>query len=138
MKFVTEHRKAIERDFFVETGHELREVGRNLSWSTLDAFLTHIRPDSALAKELNPKMSRWATQAQTNSILASIYDLLAVVNANLCVKGTGKKPHKPKPYPRPWDEDKKQKPDVTHFGKGALPPDELRAWFKSKEVKENG
>lgn len=138
MKFVTEHRKAIERDFFVETGHELREVGRTLSWSTLDAFLTHIKPDSALAKELNPKMSSWGTQAKTNTILASIYDLLAVLNANLCAKGTGKKPHKPKPYPRPWDEDKKQKPDVTHFGKGALPPDELRAWFKSKEVQDNG
>ena len=137
MKFVIGHRKAIERDFFVETGHELREVGRNLSWSTLDAFLSHIKPDSALAKELNPKIGNWSTLAKTNAILASIYDLLAVVNANLCAKGTGKKPKKPKPYPRPWDEEKK-KPEVTHFGKGALPPDELRAWFASKEVQENG
>lgn len=138
MKFVLEHRKAIERDFFVETGHELREVGRTLAWSTLDAFLTHIRPDSALAKELDLKMSNWTTRAKTNAILASIYDLLAVVNANLCAKGTGKKPRKPKPYPRPWIEDKKQEPEVTHFGKGPLPPDELRAWFKSKEVQTNG
>ena len=132
-KYVLEHRKAIERDFFVETGHELREIGRTLSWSTLDAFLSHIRPDSALAKELDPKMSSWATCTKTNMILASIYDLLAVINSNLCAKGTGKKPKKPKPYPRPWIEEKK--PEVTHIGKDALPPDELRKWFEEKEVK---
>ena len=81
-------------------------------------------------------MSNWATQAKTNAILASIYDILAVINANLCAKGSGKKPKKPKPYPRPWIENKK--PEVTHFGRGALPPDELREWFRSKEVDNNG
>ena len=132
-KYVSEHRKAIERDFFVETGHELREVGHTLSWSTLDAFLRNINPESALARELDPKMSNWVSRAKTNAILASIYDMLAVINSNLCAKGTGKRPKKPKPYPRPWDQEDK-KPDVTHFGRGALPPDELRAWFKAKEV----
>ena len=78
-------------------------------------------------------MYNWATRAKTNAILASIYDLLAVLNSNFCAKGTGKKPRKPTPYPRPWTEEKK--PEVTHFGKGPLPPDELRKWFESKEVK---
>ncbi len=131
-----EHRKAIEHDLLIETGYELRDVGRSLSWEALDAFLSNISPDSALARELNPKMSNWATRAKTNAILASIYDMLAVINSNLCAKGSGKRPKKPKPYPRPWAEEKK--PDVTHFGKGALPPDELRKWFKSKEVNNNG
>ena len=63
--------------------------------------------------------------------------MLAVINSNLCAKGSGKRPKMPKPYPRPWD-DKKKQPEVTHFGKGALPPDELREWFKSKEVDSNG
>ena len=121
----------------VETGHELRDVGRSLSWEALDSFLCNIKPDSALARELNPKMGNWVTRAKTNAILASIYDMLAVINSNLCAKGSGKRPTKPTPYPRPWDEEKK-KPEVTHFGKGALPPDELRAWFKSKEVNNNG
>lgn len=131
-----EHRKAIEHDLIVETGHELRDVGSSLSWEALDSFLCNIGPGSALARELDPKMSNWATQAKTNAILASIYDILAVINANLCAKGSGKKPKKPKPYPRPWIENKK--PEVTHFGKGALPPDELREWFRSKEVDNNG
>lgn len=112
----------------------MRDVGNSLSWEALDSYLSNMSPDSALARELNPKMSSWATRAKTNSILASVYDMLAVINSNLCAKGTGKRPHKPTPYPRPWIEDKKQEPEVTHIGKDALPPDELRAWFKLKEV----
>ena len=131
------HRKAIEHDLLVETGHELRDEGFSISWEALDSFLSNMSPDSALARELNPKMSQWATRAKTNTILASIYDMLAVINTNLCAKGSGKRPKKPKPYPRPWLEDKKE-PDVRHIGKGALPPDKLRAWFKSKEVEDNG
>ena len=126
-----EHREAIEHDLLVETGHELRDVGRSLSWGALRSFLTHISPESALAREINPEGYIWASRAKTNALLADIYDLLSAVNANLCAKGTGKKPKQPKPYPRPGDKDRNT--ETRHIGKDPLPPDKLREWFKQKE-----
>lgn len=84
--------------------------------------------------ELEPDLARWAGQLKTNAILADIYDMLSMINANLCAMGSGKKAKKPKPYPRPNDKDKKT------IGKKALPPEELRAWFdkKRKEHKKPG
>ena len=105
------------------------DVGSSLSWGALRSFLLHIRPDSALAREINPDTYIWASRAKTNALLADIFDLLSMINANLCAKGTGKKPKKPKPYPRPGSKEA----ETTHIGKGALPPDKLREWFKQKE-----
>lgn len=69
---------------------------------------------------------------KTNGILADIYDLLQVVNANLVVANGGKKKNI-KPYPRPGrDEDKNNK----RIGKDAVPVDDLREWIRRKQ--ENG
>ena len=82
--------------------------------------------DSETAKELDPDLAHWSGNFKTNAILADIYDMLAMINANICAMGTGKRAKKPKGYPRPGDN-KAQK-----IGKNALPPDELRAWFEKK------
>ena len=63
---------------------------------------------------------------KTNALLADIYDMLAMINANICAMGTGKKATKPKKYPRPNDSEKKT------IGKKGLPPVELRACFDKK------
>ena len=124
--FVDEHRGAVERDLLTETGHELRDVGGALSWGALGSFLSSIQLGSALAGELNPDMAKWATRAKTNEILADIYDLLAIINANLHVHITHKPGKKPKPYKRPGDKDKR------HIGKGALPLSKMREWIESR------
>lgn len=72
-------------------------------------------------REMRPDLAQWASTAKTNALLADIYDLLAVVNANLCAKGTGKKSKRPKPYPRPESNSRNEK----HIGT-PLPIDELR------------
>jgi len=130
---VTEHREAIEHDLLVKTGHELKDVGNTFSWGAFRSFITHIGPDSALVREVEPEAYIWASRAKTNALLADIFDLLGAINANLCAKGTKRRPKKPKPYPRPGDKEKER--ETTHIGKGALPPDKLREWFKQKEVK---
>lgn len=63
---------------------------------------------------------------KTNALLADIYDMLAMINANICAMGSGTKAKKPKAYPRPNDSEKKS------IGKKGLPPEELRAWFDKK------
>ena len=92
----------------------------------------HLDPESALAREVQPDAYIWSSRAKTNAILADIYDILSLINANLCVKGTRHRPRKPKPYPRPGNKEKET--ETTHIGKGALPPDKLREWFRQKEL----
>jgi len=99
--YVKEHSEAIEYDLLTKTGHELSEVGRGLSWSALDSFVKNTPPDGALMRELRPELYQWSTPAKTNALLADIYDMLAVINANLCAKGSGKRAKRPKPCPRP-------------------------------------
>lgn len=81
---------------------------------------------SETARDLDPDLAAWAGTPKTNAILADIFDMLAMINANLCAMGTGKRASKPKSYPRPGDRDKKK------VGKNALPPDQLREWFARK------
>lgn len=71
-------------------------------------------------REMRPEIAQWSTTAKTNAILADIYDMLAAINANLCAKGSGKRPKRPKPYPRPGAASNQRK-----IGK-ALPVDELK------------
>lgn len=84
-----------------KTGFCLDDVGGRLSWSALFSFISNTPPDGALMRELKPDISQWATVAKTNALLADIYDLMAMINANLCAKGSGKRAKRPKPYPRP-------------------------------------
>jgi len=81
---------------------------------------------------MHPEFSAWATRVKTNGILADIYDVLSDIRYALITIGGGK-PTKPNPYPRP---NAKEPDNVQRFGKGGLPPDELRAWFEKKR-KEN-
>ncbi len=109
----------------------MKDVGHTLSWDALRSFLLNITPESALAREINPESYIWSSRAKTNAILADIYDLLNMINANLCAGFSRKRPKKPKPYPRPGDKNKDT--ETMHIGRGALPPDQLRDWFKQKE-----
>lgn len=91
----------------------------------------HTGPESALMQELNPELSEWSGRTKTNAILADIFDMLAMINANLMAVGTRKPAKRPKLYPRPGAKD----PETTrHFGKGALPAEELREWFERKRA----
>ena len=89
---------------------------------------------------MEPKISIWGTQAKTNAILADIFDMLAMINANIVAVGSGKRAKKPKRYERPVESNNTKKLG----GKGALPHDELVEWIEQRrrahaeEVKANG
>jgi len=88
--------------------------------------LRHPDLSSETGRELEPEWAQWAGTMKTNAILADIFDLLAMINANICAMGSGKKAKKPKAYNRPGDKDKQK------IGKNALPADQLREWFDNK------
>ena len=85
--------------------------------------------NSALAKDLGGP-TEWTEQLKTNELLADIYDLLQVINANLVNFATqGKKKPKITPYTRPGKEDNTKR----KLGKDALPLPKLREWIRSKQ-----
>jgi len=133
--FVTEHEGAIEYDLLTQTGHELQDVGRSLSWSALASFVINDGSDSALSRELDAERHLWATTTKTNGILADIFDMLAQINANLVAIGERKPSKQPAPYPRPGVEEKRE--NVKHYGKGALPRGQFRAWLEKKRKERN-
>ena len=128
-RFADEHREALEYDLLTRTRYQLDDVGGTLSWSALYSFIHNLSTDSALARDLG-KSTGWESQVKTNAILADIYDLLQVINNNLC--GLGSKHHtrkKIKPYPRPGKDDNNER----KIGKGGLPIDKLREWIRSRQ-----
>lgn len=126
-----DHREAVEKDLLLMTGHSLDDIGRTLSWSALGAFLHKIDISSETARELDPELAAWSNTTKTNALLADIYDMLAMINANICAMGSGKRAKKPESYPRPGDK-KRQ-----HIGKNALPAAELDKWFQKKREARN-
>ena len=117
-------------DLMTRTVYQIEDVGGALSWSSLKSFIKYLGTDSALAKELD-KSTGWEEPIKTNAILADIFDLLQVINANLVAIGTrGKKKTKVKPYPRPGREDN----TVQKIGKGALPVEDLHEWIRERQT----
>ena len=130
-----EYREAIEYDLLTQTGYELKDVGRTLSWDALDSFLSHADPGTALMQKLNPEVSAWSETLKTNAILADIFDMLAIINANLMAIGSGKRAKRPKPYSRPVQHDPENE---QHWGRDALPVEELHAWIEDKRTEHAG
>ena len=128
--FVAEHDGAIEYDLLTQTGHELKDIGRSLSWDALASFVIYDGTDSALSRELDEEYTLWATPLKTNGILADIFDMLAQINANLVAIGEHKASKDVAPYPRPGMEEKRE--NVKHIGHGALPRGEFRKWLEEK------
>ena len=126
---MSEHEEATEFDLQTQFGRGVDDIGTNLSWYTVQSFLTHLPLSSALARELNNESATWDSTLKTNFLLADLIDVLQAIDYHL-VSMSGTKAHKPKPYPRPGKKESKQK-----YGKGAMKANELESWFKNKSKK---
>lgn len=108
-------------------------MGGALSWGSLRSFILHLKTDSALARDLG-KSTGWEDTLKTNELLADIFDMLQVINANLMhIASGGKKKSKIKPYPRPGREEDKNE---RKLGTGAIPVTDLREWIRRR--RDNG
>lgn len=112
-----EHRSAFEYDWRTRFHLPLDDVGHGMSWGEgwrlthelLNDVTSHVA--AAAAGWPHPITREWA-------VLADVYDLLARVNSE--------RKRKPKPYPRPWDKNKKR------FGRATRPQSEIRAALRAR------
>lgn len=129
-RLVDEHGPALDYDLITRTRYQLRDIGGALSWGALRHFVQFLPRSSALHQDIQPytDAERWTRGDATASLLADIYDLLAMMRAEAAVKGTEHKPRRPKPHPRPG-----MKPmGTTHIGKDPIPISEFEDWWDSK------
>lgn len=127
-RFVNEHDEALDYDLMTRTNYQLNDLGGVLSWGALRGFIKNLGGESALARDIG-KATGWETTAKTNTILADIFDLLQVINANVVALATnGKKKMKIKPYPRPGQGNKNER----KIGRGAIPVTDLREFIKRR------
>ena len=131
-EFISEHRGAVERDL-LGTGYSLDDVGASLSWDALKSFLSYVKPDSAVYRELHPELSEWSTTLRTNVILADIYDQLSITNTMLRSYMSRKRVKQPDPYKRPWVRNG----NIRKMGKKPLGSvKEMREWIAKRQVKK--
>ena len=132
--FVRDHGKALESDL-LKYGYELKDIGRSLSWGALSSFVANLDLDSSVSKELNPDLYSWNTTFKTNTILADIFDILALINANIVAIGSHQHTKQPQKYPRPYGQNNN---DGQHYGSDAVPISDLRELFAKKRKETHG
>lgn len=104
-----------------------------LPWCEFAALVEHLPPDSALARAAGGERTRWG---ESEHLLAVVIDLLQaqVWQYALTHSGKGRKPKRPRPYPRPGVETPGQR---TWRGK-RMTLDEASAWMQRRRRGERG
>lgn len=113
----------------VRAGLTLRdwESGR-LDGRSLLRFVKGLGPDSAFFRASRPdqaKAAAWVDGSAECALIAELIDVVRESAAVLAYKGTGKKPPKMEPYPRPWDGGRKKK----QYGSDPIPIADFEQWY---------
>lgn len=129
MDVIDRHGAALEYDLLTMTRYQLRDVGGALPWGALLHFVHYLPRDSALSREITPtsETERWMAGDATATMLADLYDLVAVMRSESAVKGTTHRAKRPRPYPRPW-----RKPKVRHVGSRPIPVSDFETWWRGE------
>ncbi len=129
-----DHWGAIEADL-MRCGYTLDDLGARLPWRALFSFVSHPAPTSALFAELQPEYAPWLDGRNVAALLADVYDAVQGLTHAFVRRHARKGANvpAPKPYPRPWLKSEVDK-GWKHFGGGALPRDELDAWFAARQT----
>src|SRR5512139_1015586 len=97
-RFTEEHAEALEYDLITKAGCRLRDIGEQLSWSELRAFIAGLPPtgESALYRALHP--GNWWWTPQLDFMAATLH----AIQAGNWQRGGGKGP-RPEPVRKPRD-----------------------------------
>lgn len=112
------HHVAVEGEL-IRRGLRLRDVGSDrCTWSDLRAIVYTAEPGSYLAAVLG------APWGATEYMLANVVDLL---NAGNWQRGGDKSARRPRPMPRPGDNDEA----TQKFGADPIAPEDFEDWWEN-------
>lgn len=103
------------------------EYGHLIGWHNVSDFARHLDQASNTWRAQHQDEANYASGLHTNAALADIYDLLAALAVSFS-RAHGGRPKAPKPYPRPWVDDK----DEKHIGRDAIPVADFDDWYYTR------
>lgn len=126
--------EAIDYDLMTRTRWTLRdwEDGR-LDSRSLTRFVLGLGFDSAYYRACHPEDRNsiaWVDGSAECALIAELIDTVRASANALAYKGTGKRPPKLIPYPRPWQKDT----SVQHFGRDPIPIGDFDRWYYGGEA----
>lgn len=130
---------AIEYDLMTHTRYTLDDLGGALTWRALLNFVTHVGPQSALAKSMRPElaeMSGWLDGSMVAPLIAELIDCTNYGRWEYATSVTPKKkkkPKEPKPVPRPWAKSRAR--GEKRIGRDPIPISEFESWWRSRGAK---
>lgn len=121
--------EAIDYDLMTRTSWTLRdwECGR-LDGRSLARFIIGLDYRSAYYSASHPEDKQsiaWADGSAACALIAELIDTVRASALALGYKGTGKRPPKLNPYPRPWRKDG----ETQHFGRDPIPVGDFNEWY---------
>ena len=121
--------EAIDYDLMTRTGLTLRDWERgDVDSRTLIRFVRGLGTDSALFRKANPEKATEAAWLDGTAACALLAELIDAVRESACVlayKGTGKRPPRFEPMPRPWTKERK----AQSYGKDPIPISDFEKWY---------
>lgn len=106
--------------------------GGTLDHRSLYRLVAGLGPGSAFYKARNGcdvRTAAWLDGSAACSMIADLIDAVRESAVGLAYRGTGKKPPRLDPYPRPWAKDTRS----SHYGRGAVPVGEFDEWYYGGE-----
>lgn len=121
---------ALNADMMVRLGVPFSLAPR-IGWGNLADFVRHLGRDSCVYRARNPEEELFASGLHSNAALADLYDLVAefITLYASAHSGKGRRPNRPKRYPRPWVEDG----EFERIGRDPIPVSEFDRWYYGGE-----
>lgn len=108
-------------------GMTFEQAVRSFGWGELVNFSNHLPENSATFRAMHKDAYSFSTELHQSAMLADLIDGVAMLSYMLS-KAYGGKGKKPKPYPRPWDND-----NAEHIGSDPIPISEFDKWYYGGE-----
>lgn len=107
-------------------GMPFEQAAYSFGWGNLRDFAHNLSTDSATYRALHGDLSRFASPISQSAMLADIFDAVQMFEY-IFAKVHGGKGLKPKPYPRPTEN------DGERIGKDPIPLAEFNKWYNGGE-----
>lgn len=127
---ICDHGAALEYDLMCRAHYTLDDLGFDLSVRALASFVSHLPPDSALARETaddGGELGRWSDVRATPMLLAALVDEVRYVSWEVAQANSRHdlRSRMPRPIPRPGVADGGRQT----VGSDPVPASEFESWY---------
>lgn len=122
---------ALDYDCMTQLGVRLRNLPYRFGWDALELLVEHAPMDSAFKRWRNKDEAEFATSLRQSAMMADIFDAIQHQSYIIAKLFSKTAPREPKPYPRPWVEEKHEQ----RIGSAPIALGDFKSWYyETKEA----